>query len=158
MKVTFRIGSLTACFFAIVPFTTGGERTFFGHGRSSPRKCAELPCEMVQPGQSSWRELVVLRASARGQRSRPRRKGGSLARTRFDSLAAIRDTTASDALFVLKDGTSHRMSLVSDFRVLYPVSIGAGRTQSFGNRSKNLFGLTLVADIPGRLSCNTASS
>jgi hypothetical protein len=43
----------------------------------------------------------------------------SLVRTWFDSLAAIKDTTASDALFVLKDGTSRRMSLVNDFRVLY---------------------------------------
>ena len=40
-------------------------------------------------------------------------------RTWFDSLAAIKDTTATDALFVLKDGTSQRMSLVNDFRVLY---------------------------------------
>ena len=38
---------------------------------------------------------------------------------RMDSLAAIRDTTANDALFVLEDGTSHRMSLVNNFRVLY---------------------------------------
>jgi hypothetical protein len=42
-----------------------------------------------------------------------------LVRTWFDNLAAIKDTTASDALFVLKDGTSRRMSLVDDFRVLY---------------------------------------
>ena len=61
----------------------------------------------------------MLRASAHGPPSRPRPKGGSLARTWFDSLATIRDTTANDALFVLKDGTSHRMSLVNDFRVLY---------------------------------------
>jgi hypothetical protein len=157
MKVTLRIGSLTACFFAIVPFTTGASAPSSVTDGAAPRKCAELPCEMVQPGQSSWRELVVLRASARGQRSRPRRKG---VRWRGHGLIALpRSETPSDALFVLKDGTSHRMSLVSDFRVLYPAdSIGAGRTQSFGNRSKNLFGLTLVADIPGRLSCNTASS
>ena len=37
----------------------------------------------------------------------------------FDRLAAIQDTTASDALFVWKNGTSRRLSLVNDFRVLY---------------------------------------
>lgn len=37
----------------------------------------------------------------------------------LDSLAAIRDITASDALFVMKDGTARRMSLLYDFRVLY---------------------------------------
>jgi hypothetical protein len=43
----------------------------------------------------------------------------SLVKTWLDSIAAIRDTTASDALFVLKDGTARRLSLVTDFRVLY---------------------------------------
>ena len=43
----------------------------------------------------------------------------SLVKTWLDSLAAIRDTTASDALFVLKDGTARRLSFVTDFRVLY---------------------------------------
>lgn len=37
----------------------------------------------------------------------------------LDGLAAIRDITARDALFVMKDGTSRRMSLLHDFRVLY---------------------------------------
>jgi hypothetical protein len=37
----------------------------------------------------------------------------------LDNLAAIRDTTPGDALFVWKDGTSKRMSLLNDFRVLY---------------------------------------
>jgi hypothetical protein len=39
--------------------------------------------------------------------------------TWLDSLVAIRDTTDRDALFVSKDGTSKRMSLITDFRVLY---------------------------------------
>ena len=42
-----------------------------------------------------------------------------LVKTWLDSIAAIRDTTASDALFVLKDGTARRLSFVTDFRVLY---------------------------------------
>ena len=40
-------------------------------------------------------------------------------KTWFRSLAAIRDTTPADALFVFRDGTSRRMSLINDFRVLY---------------------------------------
>jgi hypothetical protein len=43
----------------------------------------------------------------------------ALVKTWLDSIAAIRDTTATDALFVLKDGTARRLSLVTDFRVLY---------------------------------------
>ena len=43
----------------------------------------------------------------------------SLVKTWLDSIAAIRDTTPKDALFVLKDGTARRLSLVTDFRVLY---------------------------------------
>jgi hypothetical protein len=43
----------------------------------------------------------------------------SLVRTAFDAIAAIKDTTEHDALIVLKDGTQQRMSLLTDFRVLY---------------------------------------
>jgi len=38
--------------------------------------------------------------------------------TRLDSLSAIMDTTANDALFVLKDGTRRRLSFLMDFRVI----------------------------------------
>ena len=47
------------------------------------------------------------------------RAGESEVRTWLDSLAAIRDTDENSALFVRKDGTSQRLSLVTDFRVLY---------------------------------------
>lgn len=43
----------------------------------------------------------------------------ALVRAWLDSIAAIKDTTESDALFVMKDGTQRRISLVTDFRVLY---------------------------------------
>ncbi len=43
----------------------------------------------------------------------------SLVLTPFGVIAAIKDTTDHDALFVLKDGTRRRMSLLTDFRVLY---------------------------------------
>jgi len=48
--------------------------------------------------------------------------------TWLDSVASIKDTTASDALFVMKDGTERRLTLVSDFRVLY-VSNPNGRAE-----------------------------
>lgn len=37
----------------------------------------------------------------------------------FDGLGAIRNTTNRDAEFVSKDGTSQRLSLLANFRVLY---------------------------------------
>ena len=37
----------------------------------------------------------------------------------LDSIAAIKDTTESNALLVMKNGAEERMSLVTDFRVLY---------------------------------------
>jgi hypothetical protein len=49
-------------------------------------------------------------------------------RTWLDSIAAIRDTTAADALFVMKDGTERRLPFVPDYRVLY-VSNRIGLTE-----------------------------
>jgi hypothetical protein len=43
----------------------------------------------------------------------------SLVKMWLDTIAAIRDTTDSDALFFMKDGTARRLSLVKDFRVMY---------------------------------------
>jgi hypothetical protein len=45
--------------------------------------------------------------------------GDSLVRFWLDNIAAIRDTTEQDALIVLKNGAGRRVSLVTDFRVLY---------------------------------------
>lgn len=42
-----------------------------------------------------------------------------LAKLWLDGIAAIRDTTDHDALFVMRDGTEKRLALVKDFRVLY---------------------------------------
>ena len=42
-----------------------------------------------------------------------------VARTWFDTIAAIRDITSKDAVFVLKDGTTRRLSVVHDNRFLY---------------------------------------
>lgn len=42
----------------------------------------------------------------------------------FDSIVAIRDIREDGALFVLKDHSEQRLSLVSDFRVLYVAKDG----------------------------------
>ena len=44
---------------------------------------------------------------------------GTAITTRLDSIAAIKDVTADSALLVLKDGTTRRLTLVNDFRVIY---------------------------------------
>jgi hypothetical protein len=40
-------------------------------------------------------------------------------RTRFADIVAIRDISEATAIFVLKDGTTHRLAVVPDNRVLY---------------------------------------
>lgn len=40
----------------------------------------------------------------------------------LDSLAAIREASSSEALFVMKNGTERRLSLLQDFRVLYLIN------------------------------------
>jgi hypothetical protein len=49
----------------------------------------------------------------------------ALVEIRFDSIATIRDIRQNEAIFVAKDGTEQRLTLVSDFRVLY-VSASSG--------------------------------
>ena len=44
---------------------------------------------------------------------------GAPLQTWLDSIASIKDATANDALFVMKDGTEQRLAFVTDFRVLY---------------------------------------
>ena len=52
---------------------------------------------------------------------------GSTATIWIDGLAAIRDITQDSALFVMKDGTQERLSLITDFRVLYTAGVNAKR-------------------------------
>jgi hypothetical protein len=42
--------------------------------------------------------------------------------TRLDSIATIKDSTGDNALFLMKDGSQRRISLVTDFRVLYLIN------------------------------------
>jgi hypothetical protein len=59
---------------------------------------------------------------------RSKAAGGAPLQTWLDSVASIKDATASDALFVMRDGTERRLAFVPDFRVLY-VSNPNGRTE-----------------------------
>ena len=59
---------------------------------------------------------------------RSKGKGGAPTQTWLDSIASIKDATANDALFVMRDGSERRLSYVTDFRVLY-VSNTTGRTE-----------------------------
>jgi hypothetical protein len=120
MKLTFRIGSAAACLLAVIPFTIDGAN------RASRAPDAQHLSGFVA-------KITMLDGTARtvklegvgcpqGICSRTAIKAkneNSLVKTWFDSLAQIKDTTPTDALFVLKDGTSRRMSLIYDFRVLY---------------------------------------
>ena len=59
---------------------------------------------------------------------RSKGENGAPLRTWFDSIASIKDATAADALFVMKDGTERRLPFVPDYRVLY-VSNRIGLTE-----------------------------
>jgi hypothetical protein len=52
----------------------------------------------------------------------------SVVRMWIDTLSGVRDIRPASALFVMKDGTQRRLSLITDFRVLY-VNQGSTRTQ-----------------------------
>jgi hypothetical protein len=54
-------------------------------------------------------------------------------RTRFDTIAAIREIADDSAVFVLKDGTARRVSVIPDNRVLYVIAAD-GHTQKIGLR------------------------
>ena len=76
--------------------TNGGSRTVTLEGVG----CSETICSRV----------AVL--------SRP--QGDSrMTKTSLDTIASIKEITADDALFVMKDGTAQRVSVVRDNRFLY---------------------------------------
>jgi|GEM_PF-3209915 len=55
-------------------------------------------------------------------------ESGAPLQTWLDSIASIKNATANDALFVMRDGTERRLAFVQDFRVLY-VSNPNGRRE-----------------------------
>ena len=60
-------------------------------------------------------EALCSRVAVRSKADRDRR----VTKTWLDTIAAIRDITSNDAMFVLKDGTARRLSVVHDNRFLY---------------------------------------
>jgi hypothetical protein len=118
MKSTFRIACLAAALMAAAGFSIGSA----GSG-TDVRHAAQFEARI------SLRDGTVRTARLQGVGcsqsicSRSVIKGEDGAHkpvvSPFDSLAMIKDTTPDTALFVSKDGTEHRLSLVKDFRVLY---------------------------------------
>lgn len=118
MKSTFLAACLGAALIAPAGFSIGGA----GSGADA-RYASQFEAKV------SFRDGSVRTARLQGvgctqsMCSRTVIKGEDGARrlvsSTFDSLSKIKDTTADAALFVSKDGTEHRLSLVKDFRVLY---------------------------------------
>lgn len=126
MKATFRVGSIAACLLAVIPFTNGARGASSAIdvlGQSTEGHVSSLVARITMHNGAT--RMVKLEGVGCSQsicsRTAVQAKTASdtLVRTWFNSLAGIKDTTARDALFVLKDGSSHRMSLINDFRVLY---------------------------------------
>jgi hypothetical protein len=57
---------------------------------------------------------------------RSKSASGAPLQTWLDSIASIKDATAHDALFVMKDGSERRLAFVTDFRVFYVSSRNGG--------------------------------
>lgn len=118
MKSTFRIACIAAALIAPAGFSIGAA----GSGTVGQR-ASQLDARIL------FRDGTVRTARLQGVGcsqsicSRTLIKGEDGARrmvsSPFDSLSKIKDTTPNAALFVSKDGTEHRLSLVKDFRVLY---------------------------------------
>lgn len=126
MKLKFRIGSVAACLLAAIPFTINAAN------RPSPVLDADqhstpehLPGSVARiTMRNGATRTVALEGVGCPQgicsRTAIRAKSkDSVVQTWFDGLAQIKDITPTGALFVLKDGTSLRLSLIYDFRVLY---------------------------------------
>ncbi len=127
MNITVRSASLAMLLLAGISFTTAGsdrhspvldagQQTVGGHlsGLAATITMRDGATRTVRLEGVGCPQAICSRTAIKAKTG-----ADSLVQTWFDSLAAITDTTPSDALFVLKDGTSRRMSLVYDFRVLY---------------------------------------
>jgi hypothetical protein len=102
--------------------------TFVAHGASKPSEDRQghgsgLTARITMAdGDSRMARLEGMGCTASiCSRTVIKNKAGSesLVKTWLDSIAAIRDITPGDALFVLKDGSARRLSFVTDFRVMY---------------------------------------
>jgi hypothetical protein len=70
-------------------------------------------------------------------------------RTRFETIAAVREIADNSAVFVLRDGRIRRVSVVPDNRVLYVIAAD-GRRQKIGLRELQSIDFTPREFVPGR--------
>src|SRR5215469_18972382 len=125
MTNIFRAGSLAAGLLAIASFTPGANRL-------SPAVSVDQVSATHQSGlmaRITMRDGTTRTVKLEGvgctqsicsrMAIKAKSESDSVVKTWFDGLTAIQDTTSRDALFVMKDGTGKRMSLLTDFRVLY---------------------------------------
>ena len=130
MKKTLQAGCISVCVLAIASLVTGA------NGKSA------APINVDQLSANHHQSDLTARITMRNGAVRTVKLEGvgctqsicsrtainatsesdALVRIRIESLAAIKDTTSHDALFVMNDGTSKRMSLLTGFRVLYLAS------------------------------------
>jgi hypothetical protein len=125
MKLKFPIGSVAACLLAAGPLAIGANRPSRVLDANQPFTQEHSPGSMARVTMRNGATRTVTLEGVgcpQGICSRTSIKAkdkDSMVQTWFDSLAQIKDITPTDALFVLKDGTSRRLSLIYDFRVLY---------------------------------------
>ena len=125
MNVAFRIGSVATLLLAAISFAGNTARPNVSSSETD-RQAGHLsgPTAKIIMRDGATRTVQLEGVGCPlgiCSRNAIKTKNGanSLVKTWFDCLAAIMDTTPNDALFVLRDGTRQRMSLVHDFRVLY---------------------------------------
>jgi hypothetical protein len=127
MNATFRIGSIATLLLAAIPFAknaaSGSLSVLEADQQAAAGHLSGLTAKITMRDGATRTVKLEGVGCPLGLCSRTAIKAktgaDSLVKTWFDCLAAITDTTPNDALFVLKDGTRQRMSLVHDFRVLY---------------------------------------
>ena len=125
MTNIFRAGALAAGLLAIAYFTSGANRSSpaISVDQASANHLSGLMARItMRDGTTRTVKLEGVgctQSICSRTAIKAKSESESVVRTWFDGLAAIQDTTSRDALFVMKDGTSTRMSLLTDFRVLY---------------------------------------
>ncbi len=113
MKTPFRIGLVAIAVLAVTPLTMAGAN------RHSSGVTARITMRDGTVRTARLEGVGCAKAICSRTAIAARTKTNADVKEWFDNLAVIQDTTAQDALFVSKDGTSRRLSLLNDFRVLY---------------------------------------
>jgi hypothetical protein len=127
MNVTFRIGAIATLLLAVIPFTRNAASRSLPALDADPQTASAHLSGLT--AKITTRDGATRTVKLEGvgcplsicSRTAIKAKTGAdrVVRSWFDCLAAITDTTPNDALFISKDGTRQRLSLIKDFRVLY---------------------------------------